>query len=469
MTAPQPRSEFLAGQVDDVRSVFALVSSGIFDSYVTYQRPGARWFGGNVRAEVVVDRRRVTWTANGVTATERLGPRPLRQLGDVLGTLLAAGERAYGYVAFEVGHLLHRTGRLAADGPPLVHLVVPEVEVHWDERGTTVSGASRRLLDHVTDLLRTPREVGALELAPVDLAPEHARGPFESAVADVVAAIRRGHLRKAIISRRLPVPFPVDLPRTYVLGLSANTPARSFLLDLGGRRVTGFSPETVAEVSGGTVLTQPLAGTRPMRGGPDDERLREELRWDVKECYEHVISTRLACEELRSVCDPDTVAVRDLMTVKRRGTVQHLGSVVTGCLGQGQDAWEAVAALFPAVTASGIPKRRALEVIVDHEQDEREIYAGVVCMVDGAGGFDGALVLRSIFQDERGTWLRAGAGIVESSEPSREFDETTSKLRSAAAGLVRAPAAGAGQEVEGDAGRIGVRSGSGRSANDGDG
>jgi salicylate synthetase len=470
MTIAQSREVFLEGRVDDVSAVFSLVSSGIFDSYVTYQRPGARWFGGNIQAEAVLDRRRVTYKTNGDTTSVELGARPLRQMGDLLGAHLAPGQRAYGYLTFEVGHLLYGTGRLSGEGGPLAHLVVPEVDVHWDESGTTVRSTSQRLLHHVTDLLQTSRAVGPLEPAEVDLTPDGDRRSFEAAVADVVAAIRRRQLRKAIVSRRVPVPFPVDLPRTYVRGLSANTPARSFLLDLRGRRVAGFSPETVAEVDAdGTVVTQPLAGTRPLRGGPDDERLREELRWDVKECYEHVISTRLACEEMGSVCDRDSVWVRDLMAIRERGTVQHLGSVVAGRLATGRDAWDAVGALFPAVTASGIPKRRALETIVEHEPDEREIYAGVVCMLDGDGGFDSALVLRSIFQDRRGTWLRAGAGIVEDSQPAMEFDETTSKLRSAAAGLVRArDADGEDRDSAGGAGRIGVRAGSRRNQDDGD-
>jgi salicylate synthase len=439
------RTVFLAGRVDDemdeMGAVVALATSGIFDSYVTYQRPGVRWFGGNIRSEVVLDRRWITCaTAGRELSRVELGPRPLRQLSDTLATHLA-GERAYGYVTFEVSHLLYGTGRLRPAGGRLAHLVVPEVEIRWGEDGTTVCSSSERLLRDVTDVLQSPRKPEALRAAPLDLAPEADRGPFEAVVADVVAAIHRRQLRKAIVSRRLDVPFPVDLPRTYALGLSANTPARSFLLDLGERRVAGFSPETVAEVGpDGTVVTQPLAGTRPLRGLPDDERLREELRWDVKECYEHIISTRLAYEELRGVCDLDSVCVRELMTVRDRGTVQHLGSVVSGQLASGRDAWDALGALFPAVTASGIPKRQALEIIDEHEHDEREVYAGVVCRLDGSGGLDAALVLRSIYQDQHGTWLRAGAGIVEDSEPAFEFDETTSKLRSAATGLVRAAA-----------------------------
>jgi salicylate synthase len=190
---------------------------------------------------------------------------------------------------------------------------------------------------------------------------------------------------------------------------------------------------------GRQVCTQPLAGTRPLLHDPvEDLRLREELEWDVKECYEHIISVRLAAEELRTVCSADSVIVRDLLTVKQRGTVQHLGSTVTGQLRTGNTAWDALEALFPAVTASGISKQQTLPAIATTEQDSRELYAGAICMVDANGALDSAVVLRSIFQQSQQTWLRAGAGIVADSQPAHEYDETTNKLRSAAHCLVPA-------------------------------
>jgi salicylate synthetase len=430
--------EFLPGAVDDRCAAYALVASGLFPTYVTYERPGTRWFAGGVLADVVLERDGIRTAVDGRTCTVELGDRPLRQIGDALASLGLPEYRAFGYVAFEAGHLVHRTGRLRREGRPLARLVVPEVEVRWNAAGTSVRGRSAGLVRQVLDVLRTERELPDLAGTRVDLCEPASRDRYERSVAEVLRAIGRGGLRKAIVSRRVDVPFAVDLPLSYLLGLSLNTPARSFLLDLGGRRMAGFSPEIVAEVlPDGSVVTQPLAGTRPLsHRTEEDERLGEELTWDVKECYEHVISARLAHAELRAVCRHGSVAVRELMAVRRRGTVQHLASVLTGTLAPGRSAWDVLAALFPAVTASGIPKRAALETIADVEPEERELYGGVACVADDAGGLDAALVLRSIFQRGDETWLQAGAGIVPGSDPGGEFQETTGKLRSAAGCLV---------------------------------
>jgi salicylate synthase len=263
---------------------------------------------------------------------------------------------------------------------------------------------------------------------------------YRDAVANAVQEIRRGGLDKVILSRVVPVPFEIDLAATYVEGRRGNDPARSFLLRLGGWQAAGFSPEIVARVTpDGVVRTQPLAGTRALEGDAGADRGRRgELYRDAKEVFEHAISVRLAGEELAAVCVPETVRVDDFMSVKERGSVQHLASQVSGRLAEGRDGWAALAVLFPAVTASGIPKAAACELIRRGESEARGLYSGAVLTVDCDGTIDAALVLRSVFRREGRTWLRAGAGIVEQSTPERELEETCEKLRSVSRFLVPA-------------------------------
>jgi salicylate synthetase len=434
------RTVSLPGHLDDVSATVALAASGPFDDYLSYQRPGTRWFAGNTHAAVVL--RHQLMIDSTVTRTQHLpvAARPLRQLGQAIRQVLRPGQRAFGYLTFELAHLTAGNAAVGAS-QPLAHFVVPQVEICWTAAGAQITSHSGALLDAAVDIVRAAAPFHPPPTVPVDLNPPGHRHHYEQAVAAIIATIHQRTLRKAIISRRVEVPFLVDLPRSYATGLRHNTPARSFLLQLGHRHCAGFSPETLAEVSAaGQVLTQPLAGTRPLlHDAADDRRLREELEWDIKECYEHIISVRLAAEELRTVCAPASVVVRDLLTVKQRGTVQHLGSTVMGQLRTGNNAWHALEALFPAVTASGISKHQALATIAMTEQDQRELYGGAICMVDANGALDSAVVLRSIFQQpHQTTWLRAGAGIVADSQPSREYDETTNKLRSVAHCLIQA-------------------------------
>jgi salicylate synthetase len=128
--------------------------------------------------------------------------------------------------------------------------------------------------------------------------------------------------------------------------------------------------------------------------------------------------------------------VLDFMTVRERGSVQHLGSTVGGQLLRSMDRMDALEALFPAVTASGIPKAESVDAILRLDEGPRGLYSGAVVTFSADGGMDAALTLRSAYESDGRTWLRAGAGIIADSTPDREFEETCEKLTTLAPHLV---------------------------------
>ncbi|MFF8669637.1 salicylate synthase [Streptomyces sp. NPDC015242] len=422
---------------DPVLLAARLAESGLFDQYMVYERDGEWWFAGGALGEVVADRSAVRGRWLTEEHTDPVGPHPLRQVQENLARMAVEDWHAYGWMAYEFAHL-HTDRPDRAGAGRLLHLVVPHSEVRLRQTDAEVRSTDPETLEALLRLLAEPVTRATVEARPVDVADTD--GAYPGLVARAIEEIRAGDLQKVILSRTVPVPFPVDFAATYVHGRSHNTPARSYLMHLGGRRVVGFSPETVAEVGAdGQALTQPLAGTRARGfGAQEDERLRAELLADPKEISEHVLSVKLAEEEMATVCRPGTVSVRDLLSVRRRGSVQHLGSSVHGLLAEDATAWDVLRAVFPAVTASGIPKAPAYDCIARLEEEPRGIYSGAALMAGSDGSLDAALVLRSLFEEDGRTWLRAGAGILAGSTPARELEETCEKLRSVAPYVVPA-------------------------------
>jgi salicylate synthetase len=160
------------------------------------------------------------------------------------------------------------------------------------------------------------------------------------------------------------------------------------------------------------------------------------LESDSKEIVEHAISVRTSMQEISEVAEPGTAMVYDFMTIRERGSVQHLGSTVGGRLSSACDRMDALAALFPAVTASGIPKAESVDAILRLDQTPRGLYSGAVVMFTAGGEMDAALTLRAVYEQDGATWLRAGAGIIAASNPDREFEETCEKLTTLAPHLV---------------------------------
>ncbi|OIJ90614.1 salicylate synthase [Streptomyces sp. MUSC 14] len=421
-------------------AVMRLARAGLFEDYVVYERNGVWAFAGGALTTVTLDAENVrTVTGAGESATPWTGSSSAALGAALEASAPVANWTAYGYLMFEFAALLPALatrGAVPVEGE-LARMIVPRVEVLIDERGV-VSRAwdaadNERIREILEDVAEPPRPV----VSAVDIRTDE--GGYRERVAQAVKEIRLGQYQKVILSRTVDVPFELDFAATYELGRESNNPARSFLLRLGSWESAGFSPEVVLTVDEtGQVMTQPLAGTRAFgRGAGNDAEARRVLESDPKEIYEHAVSVRTSQEELRRVCRPGTVAVRDFMDIKERGSVQHLASLVSGTLGATHTPWDALEAVFPAVTASGVPKRESLDAIVRLDETRRGLYSGAVLTFTHDGALDAALVLRAMYGQEGRAWLRAGAGIVTDSMPDREFEETCEKLSSVAPYLVR--------------------------------
>jgi salicylate synthetase len=429
------------GTDDPLRMMVRLAEAEPSADYVVYERAGSWAFAAGVHTSVALDAQTMTVTAeDGSTKARSWTGSPSNVLHSALiQATSVTGWTAYGYLTFEFANLLPArtsSGLVPPDGE-LARLLVPRTEVLIDERGVLIRTLDDADHDRIEALLRSNATPATRAATAVDITADGER--YRERVARAVTEIRQGQYQKVILSRTVDVPFAPDFAATYELGRRVNTPARSFLLRLGGTKATGFSPEVIVTVEGaGRVTTQPLAGTRAFgRGVDNDAEARRELESDPKEVFEHAVSVRTAQEEMLAVCDPETVAVQDFMGIKERGSVQHLSSLVRGTLRTEHTAWDALEALFPAVTASGIPKQASLDAIMRLDDSRRDLYSGAVLTVTHDGRLDAALVLRAMYAKNGRAWLRAGAGIVTDSTPEREYEETCEKLSSVAPYLVR--------------------------------
>jgi salicylate synthetase len=405
------------------------------DDYLVYERNGEWTFASGVRAAIQLDSDQLRLMAGDVVEQHSWTGNPGAVIGEAVDRLLLTTDRLYGWVAFEFG--AYRFGlqhRLPA-GTPLAHIfqpetqiVVTETEVRFGDADTRYTRVLQRLLAEGVPAAPAP--------TPVDVRSDGA--DYRGRVATAIAEIEAGRYQKVILSRRFDVPFELDFPATYRVGRKHNTPARSFLLRAGGIRALGFSPELVAAVhEDGMVVTEPLAGTRALGRGIDHDRAaRDELESDSKEIVEHAISVRSSLAEIAEVAVPGTAVVKDFMTVRERGSVQHLGSTVGARLHASMNRMDALEALFPAVTASGIPKAESVDAILRLDECPRSLYSGAVVTFSADGAMDAALALRAAYEHDGKTWLRAGAGIIAASTPDREFEETCEKLTTLSPHLV---------------------------------
>ena len=143
----------------------------------------------------------------------------------------------------------------------------------------------------------------------------------------------------------------------------------------------------------------------------------------------------LGRNDVGRVAKPGTVRVEEREVVERYSHVMHLVSQVSGELKAGLDAWDVLAASFPAGTVSGAPKVRAMQIIDELEPHSRGPYAGAAGYVGFDGDMDMAITIRAVALSGQTLRFQAGAGLVHDSDSTKEFEETGHKLRGARVAL----------------------------------
>ncbi len=256
------------------------------------------------------------------------------------------------------------------------------------------------------------------------------RDEYEAAVDKIKRYITAGEAIQVVPSQRLSQPTKAAPFEIYRALRTINPSPYMFFFDFKDFHIIGASPEILVRVEDGTVVTRPLAGTRPRgKNSAEDARLEQELRSDEKERAEHIMLVDLGRNDIGRVSEPGTVEVSELMEVERYSHVMHLVTNVQGKLRRDMNAFDALRACFPAGTVSGAPKIRAMEIIAEIEPEKRGPYAGAVGYFSLSGNMDMAIAIRTMVVKNGIAYTQAGGGVVYDSVPEREYEETMNKAR----------------------------------------
>ncbi len=386
------------------------------------QRNGVVIARPETRAELL-DALRAALAAAPVLSAEEELPLPFR--GGLVGVL---------------GHeLVRRFERLApprrAPAEPELRLLAPRALLVFDHHRRSAAllaaggdGERDALRREVRRLLAGPlpaRRGGRHASAPVAGLP---RAEFLVRAARVREAILDGEVYQLVLSSAFHGATDLAPLELYRALRMLNPSPYMTLFEFDDLAVVGASPEALVRVQRGFATLQPIAGTRPR--GTDAARdcaLEQELLSDLKEAAEHVMLIDLARNDLGRVARPGTIAVDPYRAIERYSHVMHLVSGVRGELSEGADAFDCLAACFPAGTVVGAPKKRALELIDELEPEPRELYGGTVGYFGHGDALDHALAIRTLFLRDGNYRYQAGAGLVADSAPEAEYDEILAK------------------------------------------
>ena len=336
----------------------------------------------------------------------------------------------------------------AWDGLPDALLVVPQFlfltvnDASWCTVNLQMSGDSdpdgevEDVLAKLEELVAAADDLSTDEQPPLRAMTDDAGRLWTDKVERILDGIRRGEVQKVVLARELHLRGRDEIDADAALRRLSETSDHCvpFAIDTDSGCMLGATPERLVRLQGQTVKVDCLAGSTA-RGNDEagDRLLATSLLRSDKDRREHGWVVNTLRDALSAFCS--SLHVPDSPRLLQLSDVQHLHTPLQGTLNGGHNILDLVAHLHPTPGVGGVPRAAALDWIRRQEGLGRGWYAGPIGWVDAQGGGEFVVGIRSALLRGSDAWLYAGCGIVEGSDPHREYEESVLKLQTMLASL----------------------------------
>lgn len=252
---------------------------------------------------------------------------------------------------------------------------------------------------------------------------------YVAAVRKIQAYLAAGDAYQVNLAQRFFGEYEGDPWAAFVSVANRFAAPHAAWLRMPDRDLLSFSPESFLDRIGNRVVTRPIKGTRP-RGATeqDDLRLAQDLREHPKDRAENLMIVDLLRNDIGRACLPGSISVPELFKVESFRNVHHLVSTVSGTMAPEKSLADLLTACFPGGSITGAPKVRAMEIIAELEETDRDVYCGTVFWLKPDGRFGSNILIRTFLAKSGVIEGWAGAGIVSDSSPEGEYQECLDKI-----------------------------------------
>ena len=285
---------------------------------------------------------------------------------------------------------------------------------------------------------------------------DHRPGEYAELVTKAKESFRRGDLFEVVPGQKF-LERCDSKPSEISNRLKAINPSPySFFINLGQQEyLVGASPEMFVRVSGRRIETCPISGTIKRGEDPiaDSEQILKLLN-SKKDESELTMCSDVDRNDKSRVCEPGSVKVIGRRQIEMYSRLIHTVDHIEGRLREDMDAFDGFLSHAWAVTVTGAPKLWAMRFIENHEKSPRAWYGGAIGMVGFNGDMNTGLTLRTIRIKDGIAEVRAGATLLNDSDPAEEEAETELKA-SAMLSAIRDARAGNTTKVVRDVAPVG--------------
>ncbi|OHV23608.1 anthranilate synthase [Rhizobium sp. RMa-01] len=258
---------------------------------------------------------------------------------------------------------------------------------------------------------------------------DHRPGEYAELVVKAKESFRKGDLFEVVPGQKF-MERCESKPSDISKRLKAINPSPySFFINLGHQEyLVGASPEMFVRVSGRRIETCPISGTIKRGDDPiaDSEQILKLLN-SKKDESELTMCSDVDRNDKSRVCEPGSVKVIGRRQIEMYSRLIHTVDHIEGRLRDDMDAFDGFLSHAWAVTVTGAPKLWAMRFIESREKSPRAWYGGAIGMVGFNGDMNTGLTLRTVRIKDGIAEVRAGATLLNDSDPHEEEAETELK------------------------------------------
>lgn len=339
------------------------------------------------------------------------------------------------------------------EGERLMHLYLPDrilvmdrrLEVAWayefefERRALTTVGQADEAFAPLASVSQ-PAASGRREIVS-----DHSAEEYMAKVEVARERMHAGDVFEVVLSQCFHTPYGGQPSEVYRLMRRINPSPYEFFFQFGADQLIGASPEMFVRVEGRRVESSPIAGTarRGANAMEDADRIKALYNSDKDE-VELTMCTDVDRNDKARICEAGTVKLLSRRMIERYAGLFHTVDHVEGRLREGFDGLDAFLSHMWAVTLTGAPKRKSVEIIEAMEKSSRAWYGGAIGALMFSGTVNTGITIRTVHLKDGEARYRAGATLVYDSVPEEEQRECEVKATAffrAMATLDRQPAA----------------------------
>lgn len=239
-----------------------------------------------------------------------------------------------------------------------------------------------------------------------------------------IQPLKNGEFKKLVLSRyhRIEKPLSFSFVSSFFKALESYPHMMSYVCYTPQTGLwMGSTPEILLSGNAEKWHTVALAGTQKV-----DEVSGLEIQWDSKNIEEQEIVS----EYIRSIVGLHTSQIEEkgAYTVQA-GNVAHLKTEFSFQLDNANSIGDLLHELHPTPAVCGFPKQEAWQFINENEQHARQYYSGIIGRLDPNRETNLYVNLRCAKIENSFVTLYAGGGIMATSTPESEWEETNYKMQ----------------------------------------